>query len=315
MIQKPGLSADQTVRRILVIRGGGLGDFILILPVLAALRHHWPQAALELLCNPEMGMLAKNSQYADVIRSIHCAEIATLFSRPETQKRSTMKHYLEGLDLVISFQRDPSAHLEENLRASVPLTLFVPPPAENSVHAAWQFLSSLQVLGIYSEDYVPRLNVLPLDQAALPSLFREPAVVPIAVHPGSGNRKKNWSVRGFSETILWLKNELGFEPVLITGEADAEPRQRLREELGDEFPIEFHQLPLQRLAAILKSCRLYIGNDSGVSHLVAALGTPVLAFFGPTSAAVWRPLGERVRTLKFSDAEPGRVRREIRRLL
>jgi heptosyltransferase-2 len=302
-----------------VIRGGGLGDFILILPVLAALRHHWPTAEVELLSNPEMGELAKNSRYAESVRSIHDSKVATLFSDHPPDSQRDIVRYLKGFDLVISFLHDRNGRLEENIRAFVPQTLFVSPPIENQVHAASQFLTSLLVLGIHSGNLLPRLESSPQARAiareTLPSLFADPTSFPIAVHPGSGSARKNWSARGFSETILWVKDELGYESVVITGEADTEPRQRLQQELGGIFPFELSSVPLLRLASILQCCRLLIGNDSGISHLAAALGTPVLALFGPTSPEVWRPLGKRVRILRFEEASPDRVHKEIRKLL
>ena len=315
------IDSDRRVRRILVIRGGGLGDFILILPVLAALRHHWPKAEVELLSNPEMGELAKGSRYAESVRSIHDSMVAALFSDhpPDSQRKLLTTRYLKGFDLVISFLNDPNGRLEENIRVLVPQALFVPPPIENRVHAASQFLASLLVLGIHSEDFLPQLESSPqartIARETLPSLFVDPASFPIAVHPGSGSARKNWSARGFSETILWVKDELGYDPVVITGEADAEPRHRLQQELGGIFPFELSHMPLLRLASLLQCCRLLIGNDSGISHLAAALGTPVLAFFGPTSPEVWRPLGKRVRILRFEEASPDRVHQEIRNLL
>jgi ADP-heptose:LPS heptosyltransferase len=72
---------------------------------------------------------------------------------------------------------------------------------------------------------------------------------------------------------------------------------------------------LKEVAVVLRKCRLLIGNDSGISHLAAALGTPVLSLFGPTSPEVWRPLGPKVSVLAFTEATPERVRQEICSLL
>ena len=313
--------SSQAVRRILVMRGGGLGDFILILPVLAALRDHWPAAEVELLSNPEMGELARSSGYAESVRPIHDSEVASLFFEHPLDTRSDLAitHYLQSFDLVVSFLCDQSGQLQENIRLSVPHTLFVPPPAETGVHAASQFIATLKVMGILSEHFVPKLETSPQARAAaretLLSLVPDPGSCPIAIHPGSGSDIKNWSIRGFAETILWVKDELGYDPVVITGEADAEPRRKLKQELGSHFPPELSDMPLQRLASILQRCRLLIGNDSGVSHLAAALGTPVLALFGPTSPEVWRPLGLKVRILRFEEASTDQVHQEIQRLI
>jgi len=307
---------NHTFERILVIRGGGLGDFVLILPVLAALRQSWPNASVELLCNPEMGEMAQQSQYAERVRSIHDAEVASFFSDHPSVPRA---EYLKGFDLVISFLTDQTGCLEKNLRRHVPQVVMIPPPTRPCVHAALHFLSSLEALRICAEDYVPKLAVLPRARTAagrlLPGLFSNHKTLPIAVHPGSGSPQKNWSTKGYSDLILWLKEDLGRVPLLVTGEADTETRRNLRQELGQTFTFEISRQPLRVLAPVLQCCSLLIGNDSGVTHLAAALGTPVLAFFGPTSPQIWRPLGERVRILGFEEASPDRVHQEILKLL
>ena len=61
--------------------------------------------------------------------------------------------------------------------------------------------------------------------------------------------------------------------------------------------IPLHNLPLDELAAILKKCSLYVGNDSGITHLAASVETPVVALFGPTDPQVWGPRGENVSIL------------------
>jgi len=70
----------------------------------------------------------------------------------------------------------------------------------------------------------------------------------------------------------------------------------MRQHMQD--PILLHDLPLPLLAAILSRCRLYVGNDSGVTHLAAAVGVPTVAIFGPTDPDVWAPRGPGVRVVR-----------------
>lgn len=296
------------MRKILVIRGGGLGDFILILPVLAALREKWPKAGIELLTHPETGELARISGYAERVHSIDAADTTALFSTlPAEKKKNSLPKFLEGVDLVVNFLPDTDGSVENTLRLVVPRVLSIPQPIDNRIHAASQFLSALQALGIHSGQPGPHLRVhLPHTENEFP---------PIAVHPGSGSRLKNWKASGFARVILWLADSLGYDSVLITGEADSESRRCLLNELGSRRLPELRNVPLGQLASVLQNRSLFIGNDSGISHLAAALGTPVLAFFGPTSPEVWRPLGERVRVVKFTDARFELVQREIECLL
>jgi heptosyltransferase-2 len=337
------LMSKRGTDRILVIRSGGLGDFILTLPVLAtlreewpaasiellthpemgelaipvlaALREEWPAASIELLTHPEMGELAKAGGFADRIHSIDDSRTAALFAAlPSVQRINTpIAHQLEGCDLVVSFWQDPDGILEETLRLLIPRVLCIPKPREGKTHAAAQFLSSLRPLGIRTEAILPSPPLVHLVKTSTP--FGDRVAPPVAVHPGSGSYQKNWDTSGFAGIILWLQEELGQEAIVISGEADTKVRTCLLKQLGDKYPREMHSPTLRELVAILQNCRLFIGNDSGVSHLAAALGTPVLAFFGPTSPEVWQPLGEKVRVVRFTEASPERVQREIRSLL
>jgi hypothetical protein len=106
----------------------------------------------------------------------------------------------------------------------------------------------------------------------------------IAIHPFSGSLKKNWPTAHFCELARRLES---FAPVEWCIELDGEPR------IPD----------LYNLACWLAKARLYIGNDSGITHLAAAVGTPVVAWFGPTDPAVWAPRGDHVITVFNGDLD------------
>jgi ADP-heptose:LPS heptosyltransferase len=106
------------------------------------------------------------------------------------------------------------------------------------------------------------------------------------IHPGSGSPQKNWSVERFVELGKRLE-ALGHQVAWILGPAEAG--------FASALPGRIIDRPsLPALAATLARSRLFVGNDSGVSHLAAATGAPTLVLFGPTSASVWRPDGRRV---------------------
>jgi ADP-heptose:LPS heptosyltransferase len=84
--------------------------------------------------------------------------------------------------------------------------------------------------------------------------------------------------------------------------------------------VHARDLPARVLGAVLAHAGLYVGNDSGVSHLAAAWGAPVLALFGPTDPAQWAPVGPRVKVLRAKDEkmeslERQDVEREAREML
>jgi ADP-heptose:LPS heptosyltransferase len=111
------------------------------------------------------------------------------------------------------------------------------------------------------------------------------------VHPGSGGKRKCWPAQRFAELAARLRAPV----LLLEGPADADACREFAEALASSVPAaRVTGVSLSRLAALLSESRGYMGNDSGVSHLAAALGVPTIAVFGPTDPAVWAPLGPEV---------------------
>ena len=86
--------------------------------------------------------------------------------------------------------------------------------------------------------------------------------------------------------------------LLIGGEADEERATQLARALPAERVSVVMNLPLPELAGLLQNCALFIGHDSGISHLAAAVKTPCLLLFGPTDPAIWAPANRQVRVLR-----------------
>jgi len=92
---------------------------------------------------------------------------------------------------------------------------------------------------------------------------------------------------------------LGIRTMLIEGPADTEPSEEVASRLCSALPVtRAAGLSLPHLAALLSQCCFYVGNDSGVSHLAAALGVPTATIFGPTDPAIWKPLGRHVAAIQ-----------------
>jgi heptosyltransferase III len=163
------------------------------------------------------------------------------------------------------------------------------------VPAAEVFLRPLERLAIFDADPVPRLAFLP-----------SPVAVPqLAVHPGSGSERKNWPEGRWKELLLCLLNQTDVHLLLIAGEAEADRVARLAANLPSSRAQWALNLPLPELARRLAACRGFVGHDSGISHLAAAVGRPVLALWGETSETVWKPAGGHVRILRGGTALAG----------
>jgi hypothetical protein len=118
-----------------------------------------------------------------------------------------------------------------------------------------------------------------------------PGARPVAIHPGSGGRRKCWPAHRFAEVATRLDAPV----LLIEGPADSEACREFAEGLAPSVQVaRAAGESLASVAALLMESRGYLGNDSGVSHLAAALGVPTVAVFGPTDPNAWAPLGPRV---------------------
>jgi heptosyltransferase III len=304
-----------TPKRIVVIRGGGVGDFILTLPVLGALRRTWPEAHLELIAHPSIAELARGRYYAHTVRAIEDAAWARMFTGEPLSSASGLHAYWSRVDLAVNFLADREGLFQKSLSGLGLRYLQVGPPA-GPVHAAEHFLRALAQIGVSAADPQPRLYPNEADRAAAAAifggLFPPPPKPVVTIHPGSGSPGKNWPAGNYAETVRRLSESEAFHLLLLSGEADLEAAEAIKHKLGHQRAAWLEEPSLTHLAALFEKVVLHLGNDSGISHLAAAAGAPVLALFGPTTPQIWRPLGERVRVLPFQEATVERVCELIR---
>jgi ADP-heptose:LPS heptosyltransferase len=118
----------------------------------------------------------------------------------------------------------------------------------------------------------------------------------LLVAPGSGANEKNWPPTFFAAVIGWWRDEIGGQAVVVLGPVEEE-RGGLEPILSAGCAVA-RGLSLARLAAVISRANLYLGNDSGVTHLAAALGVPTIALFGPSDPRRWSPQGKCVSILR-----------------
>jgi ADP-heptose:LPS heptosyltransferase len=196
-------------------------------------------------------------------------------------------------DAALAFTRD--AELARALAALAERVIAHDPRPPRGTHAsAWLARAAEPIAGGGGRE-PPVCEATPAEAAlAAEWLARLPPDF-LAVHPGSGSRAKNWPADRFAALLFALGANGKY--LLVEGPADAEAAQPL--EAGAAAVA--CSLPPRVLGAILSRARVYVGNDSGVSHLAAAWGAPTVALFGPTDPAVWSPIGLRVAVVRSSD--------------
>jgi heptosyltransferase-3 len=283
------------MNRILVIRGGAIGDFILTLPALKALRDARPQAHIEILGYKHIAVLAENRFYAQAVRSIEHGPLARFFAS-NSELPTELADYFASFDLVISYLYDPDQIFETNLRARI---------TENAGHAARQLARPMEELGINVSDLAERVFPLLEDRDFAREFLGSTRQPIVAIHPGSGSQEKNWPLENWTSLFSQGSRFTDVDRlVVISGEADESQTKRLERAWKDRGIRFAEGLPLPRLAALLEDA-IFIGHDSGISHLAAAAGADCILLFGPTDPDVWAPKNKNVQILRAPNAKLG----------
>ncbi len=292
--------------RFLILRGGALGDFIVTLPALTALRERWPDAEIELVGYPNLARLASEAGLVNRVTSLHGAGIARFFSlRPEFPPEQAA--WIRTFDFVISYLHDPDGTVVNNLYLAGARTVLYGSPLVESIHAIDQMVKPLASLALFPAGAMVRLTfgpeAVPAGRAIAAPFCGERSFA--VVHPGSGSPRKNWPTAHFVTLARRLHAERGLQPIFLTGEADADVAVALKQ-LAPELP-HLNQLELPQVARLLAAAALYLGNDSGITHLAAAMGTPTLALFGPSQPDQWAPRGDHVQVIRAPDGDWNRL--------
>jgi ADP-heptose:LPS heptosyltransferase len=289
--------APAEVKKILIWHQGALGDLLLAGPALAALSRHYAGVRITALGHPERWGLLARSLPLDEVWDSGEARWVHLFS--DGVLPPPLREPLARFQLALIFGRHPQTNLQDRLRlAGIPAVHWLPsfPETDGESVAAFQ-ARHLAGLGL---NYVPDPFQLKMGLDPETELPELPGTGPwMAVAPGSGSRRKNWPLAHYYEISRALGWEYGLRVAWLAGPAEDEMLPYLGPLAKAQGQLLLANRPLARVAQVLSRCRLYIGNDSGLTHLAAAVtGPEVLALFGPTDPRVWSPLGPHVRTLR-----------------
>lgn len=281
---------DESIERVVVIFPGALGDFLLALPALRLLRVRHQGARVTAVVGEGLRDLIGIAGVADLTESLDAAGTSGLFAGSGLPAwlahRPTVYSWLGAADDGVRARLD---------RAARHVRFFRIERGDGAVHAAVAYLhavggpAAMRAVGAGARLEAPSSEVAE-------RLWRDLDGPVLAMHPGAGGRAKRWDVAGFVQVAHWWRST-GGAVVEIAGPAEA-----------GEPPVlnapEVRDWPLPDLAAVLSRTQLYLGNDSGVSHLAGAVGARGVVVFGPTNARRWRPIGGALTALRAGAGAP-----------
>ena len=281
--------------RAVVFHQGALGDFLMAASAIDELAEDHGWTRIDFWSKPGHVSLLTGKSYLGECHSTEGALIACLL-HDSLWRSAALPDFLLEADHVLIFGQTGSRLLADRLsaRLSAKVDRVQSFPVANNAptHVSHFLRSQLNGLGWPLAGKPLTLSPPVSEKLAASDFLRGLGISskPIVIHPGSGGRCKVWPLRNWHGLLDWIRGELSFQALLSIGPAD---------EYMDGFsaamrkagvPIVSGLSPL-RLSALLSLCGLYIGGDSGVSHLAAAVGIPAISVFGPTDPRVWAPQG------------------------
>jgi heptosyltransferase-3 len=283
--------------RILVLRPGALGDTIVAADALSALRARYPGSIVELVGNAAAAHLLVEAGLIDQATSFDSLDVAALYG--STPKIVDRWHNTQLVVLWLNDADGVARAFREARAKAIVVARPHPPRAFGASPASPTGRGERAGAGQHVSDYLVETlasaGVRPRDSS--PALLRRPAVAtsgtPTALmHPGSGSPTKNWAPERFAALAALLLDR-GWSVHLLRGPADTDAVRAVQRLLGSDQAAIEGPADVPALASVLASVDLYVGNDSGVSHLSARLAVPTVAVFGPTDPAIWAPRGPR----------------------
>jgi heptosyltransferase III len=312
------------VQSLLVVRQHNqLGDMLCAVPLLRALRHKFPSARILLVTSPVNNDVMRHHRLLDgvvnfdkreflqdgrlhllrlreYVRSLRSNrfDLAIVPSTVSMSMTSDLLSFLSGARTRIGPDslegaRNPGRFFHT---VRVPLSWKDTPGR----HQTLRNLDICQGLGLGEPDLSLELTLLPEEKEeglSEVSALRAGARKVVAFHAGAGKVPNRWPAEGFRKVIETLAGNDGVRTVIIKGPMDEEPVKTLVSGLSVPYYL-VEKRSIREVASVLASVDLLISNDTGVMHVGAASGTPVLSLFGPTDPRQWAPVGPQNRYLK-----------------
>lgn len=291
--------------RVLIIHPGTLGDVILALNAIRCVQAMFLNYEYTLLVRGEIGRLFIACGVVDHVMDLEGPVFSALLEN-STHRNQELIELLSRYKYAVAWVNDPEGLLCKNLRGAgiTPYCIASPHnPYLKEIHQSARYCETLDANQSKIQDESTLLIGCtkleePLLNCSLPSFGTKKSQKVLFVHPGSGSQHKCLSPERLGHIIQSLADLEGLRILICEGPADEERVSSLQHFLQD-LPYEtLKDSDLIEVAQVLQSADVYLGHDSGITHLAAALGVPTIALFGPTDSKRWRPLGPHVKVIQ-----------------
>jgi heptosyltransferase-3 len=297
----------------LIIRASALGDTLMLMPSIAQLRR-----STEIVLVGRSPGIDLISPYVNRVIDYERSGWHRLFlEHPGVDPALP----LPEADCAVAFLSDPGGIVKKNLKTTLPkssLHFFPPfPPEEANVHVAFYLAQCLKQAGMPLE---PGKCLAVAEQRALlekgDQAIRQKRLI---LHPGSGGKGKNHPPEFWLKLIGELTSHIPSpsfsKPIILLGPAEEQLLPFFTRQVATERAEILFAPELKQLQTILSETPLYVGHDSGITHLAAMLGTPTIALFRNTPVHQWRPLGPTVKVMQTEESSPALIAKILEEMM
>ncbi|MFC1811242.1 glycosyltransferase family 9 protein [Thermodesulfobacteriota bacterium] len=312
MLSKGNNLIKKDVRNILLIQLGDIGDVVLSFPIIRALRKNFPHSSLIVAVREKAKELIEDCPWATDVISVNKKK-RKLYQEIVYQKNFFLRLRKYNFDVAIDLRtgtRDAILVLLSGARLRIGFYSLDGKLWRNKVYThlhklgikigGWHFVEYyqdiLKVFNLTIENIWPELDVPLYRQQCVSELFRKEGIPidhpVIAVQPFSLWSYKEWGIDKYIQLIKWINTEYELS-VIITGSPEERTRaDQIRKRCGGNVFNFAGKTSIGAFTALLKACDLFVGGDSSGMHIAAAVGTPTVSIFGPSSAFALAPKGD-----------------------
>jgi ADP-heptose:LPS heptosyltransferase len=286
------------MKKALLFRLGGLGDLLVAFPSISLIHKIFPSARSTLVCREEYGILLKEAGIVSEVMRGESLRLLPLFSSSVPPGKELIG-WLGGFDLIMGWIHGKRMDAwVKNLRAisiSVECRFFYYQPEKQEQISRFFFRQTAEALRKdlperFTFEECCRLPLKPDQQNGRELVEEKQGASFVVVHPGSGSEKKCWPAQNFLG-IIELLGRQRVKGAIITGEAEKRIEGLIEKTSLPPGWSWVRHPPLSRLTGLLRKADLYLGNDSGITHLAAACGTEAVALFRDEFVPSWQPYG------------------------
>jgi ADP-heptose:LPS heptosyltransferase len=339
LLQQKVAQAARQAQRAVILQPGAIGDCMLTLPLARFMKRSLRLGGVDILGHTEYLGILPGRTCVDSVRSIDSADLHRLFAEAKTfdlADGDPLINFFADYAWIVTFLGEPDSNFEQNLiytancsHSAEIITLSMKPPDEFCQHVTefyrQQFIAQSGLLLEHGRAQPGKILIkaTKADNTRGRELMKEIDVdlskKLVVIHPGSGGRNKCWHLDNFLAVAMALRSK-GMEVVFLLGPAEMDRFDNASIRDIKSTARCLTDLPLTQVLGILSCADGFVGNDSGITHLAAAMGVRTLAVFGPTDPAIYKPIGPAVTILScggsaFADQPSGSLQQELLQVL